>query len=365
MSANESTTDNNGEEILTYSELLEQIDDEEAELDRERALYGNCDTDTCTYSQGYVPRQALFACMTCYNQGSGQLAGVCAACAYHCHSNHDVNELYTRRHFRCDCGNTRLNNQPCKLYPNKDPENTMNKYDDNFRGLYCVCKRPYPDKESPTADDAMIQCMICEDWFHSQHLGVPLPMEESEADQMDMICQGCVTKYPFLSNYDESRAPISQPVETAAASSSPPCFLACNQTNSNELHTIFLRDGWRQRLCRCVDCCKLYENSNLTVVFNDEDAIQEYEKQSLAKSENLDADKVIEKSLGKLDHVKKLEVLHGISEFKKSLGDFLREKANGDGVLTATDVTTFFAGLQEKRKEQQRTTFMPPDNCHS
>lgn len=46
-----STTEKNGEEIVTYSELLEQIDDEEAELDRERALYGNCDTDTCTYSQ--------------------------------------------------------------------------------------------------------------------------------------------------------------------------------------------------------------------------------------------------------------------------------------------------------------------------
>jgi hypothetical protein len=68
--------------------------------------------------------------------------------------------------------------------------------------------------------------------------------------------------------------------------------------------------------------------------------------------------------------VKKLEVLSfcddfssGINEFKKSLGDFLREKANGDGVLTANDVTTFFTGLQEKRKEQQRTTFIPPDNC--
>jgi hypothetical protein len=47
MSGNEQT----GEEIVTYSELLEQIDDEEAELDRERALYGNCDTDTCTYPQ--------------------------------------------------------------------------------------------------------------------------------------------------------------------------------------------------------------------------------------------------------------------------------------------------------------------------
>jgi hypothetical protein len=60
--------------------------------------------------------------------------------------------------------------------------------------------------------------MICEDWFHSQvgenlirfllnffllkHLGVPLPMDENEADQMDMICQACIIKYPFLANYD-------------------------------------------------------------------------------------------------------------------------------------------------------------------
>ena len=121
----------------------------------------------------------------------------------------------------------------------------------------------------------------------------------------------------------------------------------------------------------------------MTVVFDDDDAIQEYEKQALAKSENLDADKLLADSLQKLDHVKKLEVLHGrrvssaddslngcvalanlgINEFKKSLGDFLREKANGDGVLTAGDVTTFFAELQEKRKEQQRTTFMPSDKC--
>jgi hypothetical protein len=60
----------------------------------------------------------------------------------------------------------------------------------------------------------MIQCIICEDWFHSQvklilfileillsfqHLGVPLPMEENE---VDIICQTCVTKYPFLVHYN-------------------------------------------------------------------------------------------------------------------------------------------------------------------
>jgi len=50
MSATCNTTDEE-EPIVTCSELLEQIEDEEEELDRERALYGNCDVDTCTYSQ--------------------------------------------------------------------------------------------------------------------------------------------------------------------------------------------------------------------------------------------------------------------------------------------------------------------------
>lgn len=51
MSTNPTTTNQEDEEIVTCSELIERIDDEEAELDRERALYGNCDTDKCTYPQ--------------------------------------------------------------------------------------------------------------------------------------------------------------------------------------------------------------------------------------------------------------------------------------------------------------------------
>ena len=48
------------------------------------------------YLKGYVRRQALFTCMTC-NKDNEKLTGLCAACAYHCHANHEVNELYTRR----------------------------------------------------------------------------------------------------------------------------------------------------------------------------------------------------------------------------------------------------------------------------
>lgn len=43
------------------------------------------------------------------------------------------------------------------------------RYNQNFRGLYCTCHRPYPDIEDAIPDD-MIQCIICEDWYHGRHL---------------------------------------------------------------------------------------------------------------------------------------------------------------------------------------------------
>ncbi|CAF1652746.1 unnamed protein product [Rotaria magnacalcarata] len=270
MSSIRTTTDEQ-EPTVTCSELLEKIQDEEEELDHERARYGNCDVDTCIYSQGYVRRQALFACITC--NSNGHVTGICAACAYHCHANHEMNELYTKRCFRCDCGYSKLIHQPCKLYP--------------------------------TNDDEMRQYIICPDWFHGQHLGVPLPMDDN---QMDIICQACVSKYSFLANYDDSHSVIQTALidnNAAVASNNQPCLLSNNTVNNSE---------------------KLYDDFNLTPIFDDEDAIEEYQKQALAKSENLDADNIIADSLENLGYARKLEVLSGIPEFKKSLGDFLREK---------------------------------------
>lgn len=49
------------------------------------------------FLQGYMKRQALYACVTCCPADSGRLAGVCLACSYHCHEDHDLVELYTKR----------------------------------------------------------------------------------------------------------------------------------------------------------------------------------------------------------------------------------------------------------------------------
>lgn len=36
----------------------------------------------------------------------------------------------------------------CKFIPQeKDASNSQNAYNQNFKGLYCTCQRPYPDME--------------------------------------------------------------------------------------------------------------------------------------------------------------------------------------------------------------------------
>lgn len=38
------------------------------------------------------------------------------------------------------------------IFQDKAKINSGNKYNDNFFGLYCVCKRPYPDPEDEVRD---------------------------------------------------------------------------------------------------------------------------------------------------------------------------------------------------------------------
>lgn len=56
-----------------------------------------CVDATCVVAlQGYVKRQAVFACNTC-TPNDAEPAGVCLACANKCHDGHDIFELYTKR----------------------------------------------------------------------------------------------------------------------------------------------------------------------------------------------------------------------------------------------------------------------------
>ncbi|XP_076331777.1 putative E3 ubiquitin-protein ligase UBR7 [Tachypleus tridentatus] len=187
----------NGEEEeecgITMLDLLE--DEQELEEDA-NAVLGGSDDKNCTYPMGYVKRQALYVCGTCSTVNNDP-AGICLACSYACHEGHELLELYTKRKFRCDCGNSKFPNTVCRLYAKKDSLNYQNEYNHNFRGRYCSCKRPYPDPDDEIPDE-MVQCIICEDWYHGRHLGKTIPENQ---DFSEMICSWCMGKLPFLWSY--------------------------------------------------------------------------------------------------------------------------------------------------------------------
>ncbi|KAB1276854.1 putative E3 ubiquitin-protein ligase UBR7 [Camelus dromedarius] len=87
--------------------------------------------------------------------------------------------------------------EKCSYSQDKAKINSGNKYNDNFFGLYCICKRPYPDPEDEIPDE-MIQCVVCEDWFHGRHLGA-IPPESG--DFQEMVCQACMKRCSFLWAY--------------------------------------------------------------------------------------------------------------------------------------------------------------------
>jgi len=57
------------------------------------------------------------------------------------------------------------------VFQEKGSVNEDNKYNHNFDGKYCKCERPYPDPDGESDEDEMIQCVVCEDWYHGKVKG--------------------------------------------------------------------------------------------------------------------------------------------------------------------------------------------------
>lgn len=302
-------------------------------------------------------------------------AGFCLACCYNCHEGHNLVELYTKRNFRCDCGNSKFANFECKLENNKGETNPSNLYNHNFWGLYCVCKRPYPDEED-TINDVMIQCVMCEDWYHSRHLGVEV---DPQANFSEMICEGCVKNHDFLLHYD-SLSCNSKGVENLEdsivdiVSEEPPTKEAnllpsdaseeaksqlealtnCKmpKTKSDKPTTKFFADiTWRQKLCTCVKCMKIYEDQKVLYLIDPQDPVQVYESKSLEKAKEK-KQKQEEQFLKSVDRVPLMEMLAGYQELKDKLGEFLSEFKNNKRVVREQDIKEFFEEMNAKKKQR-------------
>ncbi|XP_075974918.1 uncharacterized protein LOC142975755 [Anticarsia gemmatalis] len=190
----EDMTECEDDEVVTMMDVLQDQEDFEEDAN---AVLGASDDKNCTYPMGYLKRQAVYACLTCCEDRNDptKRAGICLACSLYCHENHYLAELYTKRNFRCDCGNPKFKSNVCQLTEPKTHLNEGNIYNQNYSGYYCACERPYPDPEA-VVEEEMIQCLICEDWQHSTHLDAEIPAKFAE-----MICKICMAKNEFLHDY--------------------------------------------------------------------------------------------------------------------------------------------------------------------
>ncbi|KAF9293341.1 hypothetical protein BGZ88_005488 [Linnemannia elongata] len=166
------------QETITVSEYIaeqERLEQEARELFPKKF-------DMCSNSAGYV-RQTVYSCLTC-NPNPSEEAGFCYSCSISCHGDHNLVELFTKRAFRCDCGTKKFKNVKCTL--DTKPAGAVNELNQ--------CDVQYdPHKEENT----MLQCVICEDWFHDNCIGVTPHGDDFD----DFICRTCTRDHPFIKRY--------------------------------------------------------------------------------------------------------------------------------------------------------------------
>ncbi|ORX81030.1 hypothetical protein BCR32DRAFT_293481 [Anaeromyces robustus] len=177
--------DENKENYITAVDYLIK----QEELEQEAKEVYSKKFDKCTYDLGYI-KQQVYVCMTCTNGN----AGFCYSCSIACHSQHDVRELFSKRNFRCDCGNSKFQ-EKCCLKDKSGTLNENNKYNHNFSGRFCWCNKIY----DPDEDELMFQCNICEEWYHASC--ITKDKEKLSESFDDYICRDCVDKYNFIKKY--------------------------------------------------------------------------------------------------------------------------------------------------------------------
>lgn len=328
-----------GESAFSLDELRQMENDATAVL-------GGSDFDNCSYKNGYVKRQALYACLSCLKDG--EIAGMCLACSDQCHADCDLIELYTKRNFRCDCGTGKYH-RACQLDQNKTEPNDKNTYDHNFQGKYCSCSRPYPDPDCPAEleDDEMIQCVSCEDWWHGTHLLLTKEQLDNEGN-VEMICTKCLSaeETKFLRRYSNA----NKCTETVSAD----CKLA-KEDLTEQVGGSFFSGSFRSDLCKCDECRRRMKDGKVEFLYDEGDTIEAYESSSLQESEQVEneTNTQINSFMDRLDHRGQIEIAHGVSLLKSAMASMI-ESAGETGVVTEEHVAVFKRKIQDDLEERKR-----------
>lgn len=189
---------------------------------------------------------------------------------------------------------------------------------------------------------------MCEDWYHGRHLikgDQKLPKDENYAE---MICYTCVEKHQsILGSYMSLSVDTKAEENVDIEKSDPEKKCKKPEIEKTEAKTMFLIANWRQELCKCDDCLKLYQENNVKFLIDEEDTVHHYESQ--AKNEGSQYEKGME-ALSSMDRVKQVEAIQGYNAMKANLMEYLKKFAENGKVVRQEDIQEFFEKMQSKKK---------------
>lgn len=362
------------------------------EVEEAVAVLGACSTENCSYNEGYK-RQALYSCLTCTPESGGEPAGICLACSLKCHADHELVEMYSKRNFRCDCGNSRFMGSACRIVPNKEVLNDNNVYNHNFWGRYCACDKTEDDVDESRSefDNSQIQCVACEDWFHNACIKFPKSDAEDER-YANMICPKCSEGKNWLRVYESAIAASYDASEGDSEawwainvlgggdnSSAQACILP-------RLRELFPKESWQERIeknlptvfndlklrrliCKCKICKEMYKSDGMEFLLDEQDTIAAYSEKGIDKAEknvarleSMTGAEVIKEICDKegFNHSQRMYVAQGYSDLKRAYEEVFHRAQANDGVVTKEDVTAVFGEAQKRLKRRRG---MPPDDC--
>jgi len=309
------------ESVVTMVDVVKQQEEEQQN--------GWLDS-SCTFPLNCAS-QDVFGCKLCTKDG--QVAGFCRGCRAVCHGDHlaETFEIDGKRDFICDCGNSKMQNH-CKLFPDKPATNDSNRYNQNFFNRFCYCEKEY----SEDAED-MIQCFVCEDWYHVSCLSLKSPWCSGNIleEEFDLICSSCISRHPFLRQFlDAYRSRLN-------AEAFKFCITHIPQTELESLEKgdYGLFRGWQNYLCRCEECTARVSKEGLGFLLEDEGMEEEQEREN---SDNNSISRLLEDPLVERMFAERYALA------RELLYEELRPFAESKSVVTEQDMNAILQRLRER-----------------
>lgn len=367
-----------GKDYLTVHEFIAT----QSSLEQEAKELMPWDPKRCTYNMGSI-RQQVFACRTHNN------IGICYSCSIRCHTSCDIVELFTKRHFTCDCGTerdkriTKSDVIRCEIRKNRSNDIAAldNVYNHNFKGLFCDCDTEY-DPDSPAV---MLQCVMglqCdEDWYHDYCImgkdkNSVLRKENNTDEEVQeqspegfpsldsfeaYICWKCISKYEYyfkqLSSHELSDELFSHKLphmvkeskrdsNSSEVNSKKRLFQDVEKEENILSYSLFLKKDYHEVLEK-IKASVLQSNEKLYIFLDKiipfllkDDRIYEPNEDEDEEVDIFSLTKNLLQSAGDRGNIaQNIAAFHSL---KSKLNDFLKPFAESGDVVKEDDIKSFF-----------------------